>query len=88
MTLIIELPSAKVRRLSERAKRLGVSTEEFAEKIIEFIVDTSDEDFEGWIETLEILADKDFTTKLRDSIKQAEQERVVDWSEAKRKLGV
>ncbi|MFQ5866013.1 MAG: hypothetical protein ACE5IW_12365 [bacterium] len=87
MMLTIELSSAKVRQLDERAKRLGVSAEEFAGKLIEFIVDTTDEDFEGWIETLEILSDKEFTTKLKESIKQAEEGKLTDWNKAKSKLG-
>lgn len=88
MTLNIELPSDKVARFNERAKLTGLSPEEFARKIVELIVDTSDNEFESWLETLEILADKDFAIKLKQSIGQAEKGQVTDWKEAKRELGL
>jgi len=88
MTLNIELPSDKVARFNERAKLTGLSPEEFARKIVELIVDTSDNEFESWLETLEILADEDFAIKLKQSIGQAEKGQVTDWKEAKRELGL
>jgi len=88
MTLSIELPSDKLIRFNERAKLIGLSPDEFAQKVVELIVDTSDEEFEGWLETLEILADKDFAIKLKQSIDQVERGQVTDWEEAKRELGI
>ncbi len=88
MTLNIELPSDKVVRFNERAKLTGLSPEAFARKIVELIVDTSDDEFESWLETLEILADKDFAIKLEKSIAQSEEGQLTNWEEAKRELGL
>lgn len=88
MTLNIELSSAKAIRLNERAKMIGVSPEEFAKRVIEFIADTSDDEFESWLETLEIILDKDFSTRLIKSIKQAEEGQLKDWQETKVELGL
>jgi hypothetical protein len=56
--------------------------------VVELIVDTSDDEFDGWLETLEILSDKNFTIKFKESINQIEQGQVSDWEEAKRELGI
>jgi len=86
MTLNIELPSDKVVRFNERAKLTGLSPEAFARKIVELIVDTSEDEFESWLETLEILANKNFSGMLRQSIDQAERGQLRDWEEVKREL--
>jgi hypothetical protein len=88
MALNIELSSDKLLRFNERAKLVGLSPEEFAQKVVELIVDTSDEEFEGWLETLEIFLDRDFTIRLKESINQAVRGQVTDWEEAKRELGI
>lgn len=88
MTLNIELSSEKVTRLNERAKLIGVSPDEFARRVIEFIADTPDDEFESWIETMEILLDKDFVIKLMKSIRQAEEGRLTDWQKTKVELGL
>jgi len=88
MTLNIELPSDKIGRFNERAKLTGLSPDEFARKIVELIVDTTEDEFESWLETLEILADKDFANKLEQSINQAENGQLTEWEDAKRELGI
>lgn len=88
MTLNIELPSDKLLIFNERAKLIGLSPNEFAKRVVELIVDTSDDEFEGWLETLEILSDKGFAIKLKESINQVEQGQVSDWEEVKRELGI
>ncbi len=88
MTLNIELPSDKLDRFNERAKLVGLSPDEFAQKMVEIIVDTPKSEFEGWLETLEILADKNFAVRLKESIGQAEKGQATDWEEAKRELGI
>lgn len=88
MTLTIELTESKIRRIEERAKRIGISSEEFAGKIMEFIADASEEDFESWVETFEILLDKDFMKTLKEGIKQAEEGNLIDWEKAKRELEI
>jgi hypothetical protein len=88
MTLNIELSPEKVIRLKERAKLIGVSPDEFARKVIEFIADTPDDEFESWLETLEILLDKEFAIRLMKSIKQAEEGRLTDWQKTKVELGL
>ena len=88
MTLNIELSSDKLLRFNERAKLIGLSPNEFAQRVVELIVDTSDDQFEGWLETLEILADKNFTIRLKESINQVEQGQISDWGEVKRELGI
>ncbi len=88
MILNIEISPAKLRELNERAKQLGVSPEKLAGRMIDLIVDVSKEDLDGWIETLEILSDQDFASKLQESIEQAQDGRVVDWKDAKRELGM
>ncbi|MFQ5638408.1 MAG: hypothetical protein ACE5IR_10490 [bacterium] len=88
MTLTLQLPSTKTRKLNERAKNFGITAEEFAEKVLEFIADASDEDFESWIETLEILLDREFVQELEASIKQVQEGKVTEWDQAKRELGL
>ncbi len=88
MTLNIELHSDTLQRFNERAKLVGLSADDFAKKVVELIVDTPDDEFESWLETLEILADKDFAIKLKESIKQAEDGQLIDWEEAKRELAI
>lgn len=88
MTLNIELPAEKLRRFNERASRVGLSPNDFAQKVVDLIIDTSDEEFESWLETLEILADKNFTLKLQQSMNQVAHGEVEDWNEVKRELGL
>ncbi len=88
MTLNIELSSEKTRRLNKHAKRLGISPEEYIEKLIEFILEIPDEEIESWIETLEILSDEQFALKLEESIKQADEGNTTDWESAKRELNI
>jgi hypothetical protein len=68
--------------------RQNVSPDEFAQKIVELIVDTTEEEFESWLETLEILADKDFAMRLQHSRYQAENGQLTDWEDAKRELAI
>lgn len=82
MTLNIELSSAKAHKLDTHAQQMGISAEEFIERLIEFVLETSDEEFDNWIETLEILSDKSFTAKLETSIKQVERGKVTVWETA------
>jgi len=88
MTLNIELPLEKISRFNERAKLIGLSPDDFAKRVVEIIVDTPDEEFESWLETLEILADKDFAFKLQESINQVERGEVEDWEKVKQELGI
>lgn len=86
MTLNLELPTDKIARFNARAKLTGLSPEEFARKIVELIVDTSEDEFESWLETVEILADRDFTARLKQSISEAERGQLTSWEEAKQEL--
>jgi hypothetical protein len=86
--ITVELSPAKLDRFRERAERLGVSPEKLAGYLIEFIVETSEEDFEGWMETLDILSDQKFSSDLKESVKQAQEGKVTDWNDAKRELGI
>lgn len=88
MILNIEISSAKLRELNERAQQLGISPEKLAGRMIDLIVNVSKEDLDGWIETLDILSDADFASKLQKSIEQAQDGEVIDWDEAKRELGI
>jgi len=88
MTLNIELPSDKLHRFNERVKLIGLSPDDFAKRVVELIVDTPDDEFESWLETLEILADKNFAIKLQESMNQVERGEVEDWGEVKRELGI
>ncbi len=88
MTLTLELPSEKVVRFNERAQLTGLSPEEFARKIVELIVDTSQDEFESWMETLEVLSDKDFSVKLKQSMLQADHGQLTSWEDAKRELEI
>ena len=86
MTLTLHLPIDKVVRFNERAQATGLTPEEFAKRIVELIVETSPDEFECWMETLEILSDKDFSLKLKQSMLQAEHGQVTSWEEVKREL--
>jgi putative component of toxin-antitoxin plasmid stabilization module len=88
MTLNVEISSAKLRELNERAKQIGVSPEKLAGRMIDMFVDVSQEDLDGWIETLELLSDRDFSSRLQKSIEQAQDGEVVDWKDVKRELGM
>ncbi len=88
MTVKIELSPAKTRKLNRQARQLGISVEEFVERLIDFAVQVSDEEYEGWLETLEILSDRSFTARLIESIQQAEKGKLVEWETAKRELGL
>lgn len=88
MTLTLELPAEKITRFNERAQASGLSPEEFARRIVELIVDTSQDEYESWMETLEILSNKDFSSRLKQSMQQAERGQVTTWDEAKRELEI
>ena len=44
------------------------------------------EDYEGLLETIEILSDKTAVGRIRKSLKQARQRRIVPWEDVKRRL--
>lgn len=44
--------------------------------------------YESLVETLEIMADKDLTARLRKSIKQERQGKGIPWEKAKKTLGL
>ena len=44
------------------------------------------EHYEGLIETLEILSDKEFMTSVRKSIKELEEGKTIPWEDVKRDL--
>lgn len=88
MPLNIELPSDKLLRFNERAKLIGLSPDDLAQRVVELIADTSDDEFESWLETLEILADKNFALKLKESMAQVERGEVENWDGVKRELGM
>jgi hypothetical protein len=86
MTLSIELPSEKILKFQQKAKAAGLPPDEFAKKIVEIIIDASEDELESWIETSEILSDKQFAHKLLQSIDQAKEGRLHDWKEVKKEL--
>lgn len=88
MTLSIELPSEKILKFEQKAKIAGLRPEELAKKLVEIVIDTSEDELESWIETSEILSDKEFARKLFRSIDQVEQGRLNDWREVKKELGL
>lgn len=88
MPLNIELPSDKLLRFNERAKLIGLSPDDLAQRVVELIADTPDDEFESWLETLEILADKNFALKLKESMAQVERGEVENWDGVKRELGM
>ncbi|MCK6621334.1 MAG: hypothetical protein HUU32_14145 [Calditrichaceae bacterium] len=88
MTVKIELSPAKTRKLNKQARKLGISVEELVERLIDVAVQVSEEEYEGWLETLEILSDRAFTARLFESIQQAEKGKLVEWETAKRELGL
>lgn len=88
MPLNIELPSDKLLRFNERAKLIGLSPDDLAQRVVELIADTPDDEFESWLETLEILADKNFALKLKESMAQVERGEVENWDRVKRELGM
>lgn len=44
--------------------------------------------YEGLIETLEILSDKEFMVSLREGIKEADEGKGIPWDKAKKELGL
>lgn len=50
------------------------------------MVTISYEQMESLLETLEILADEEFTSQLKEGIKQDKEGKTLSWSEAKAKL--
>ena len=52
------------------------------------MVALSFEQFESLMETFEILSDREFATRLQESIAQAERGETISWNEAKAKLGL
>ena len=88
MPINIELPSDKLLRFNERAKLIGLSPDDLAQRVVELIADTPDDEFESWLETLEILADKNFALKLNESMAQVERGEVENWDRVKRELGM
>ena len=51
------------------------------------MVTISYEQMESLLETLEILADQEFSSQLKEGIQQDREGKTVSWSEAKAKLG-
>ena len=76
-----------------RKKLLGLPDELIDEPIIitkhgkPVMVTISYEQMESLLETLEILADKEFSSQLKEGIQQDKEGKTVSWSEAKAKLG-
>ena len=76
-----------------RKKLLGLPDELTDEPIIitkhgkPVMVTISYEQMESLLETLEILADKEFSSQLKEGIQQDKEGKTVSWSEAKAKLG-
>ncbi len=76
-----------------RKKLLGLPDELTDEPIIitkhgkPVMVTISYEQMESLLETLEILADEEFTSQLKEGIQQDKEGKTVSWSEAKAKLG-
>ncbi len=76
-----------------RKKLLGLPDELTDEPIIitkhgkPVMVTISYEQMESLLETLEILADREFSSQLKEGIQQDREEKTVSWSEAKSKLG-
>ncbi len=87
MTLTIDLSPKKEIRLKKQANALGITSEEYINKLIDLILEASNDDFESWIETLDILSDSEFTAKLKESMKQVETGKITDWEKAKKELG-
>ena len=50
------------------------------------LVIMSQEEFEGWQESLEIMSDPELMKSLRRSIRELKQRKGVPWEEVKRKL--
>ncbi len=76
-----------------RKKLLGLPDELTDEPIIitrhgkPVMVTISYEQMESLLETLEILADEEFTRQLKEGIQQDKEGKTVSWSEAKAELG-
>ena len=76
-----------------RKKLLGLPDELTDEPIIitkhgkPVMVTISYEQMESLLETLEILADQEFSSQLKEGIQQDKEGKTVSWSEAKAKLG-
>ncbi len=76
-----------------RKKLLGLPDELTEEPIIitkhgkPVMVTISYEQMESLLETLEILADREFSKQLKAGIKQDKEGKTVSWSDAKAKLG-
>jgi prevent-host-death family protein len=76
-----------------RKKLLGLPDELTDEPIIitkhgkPVMVTISYAQMESLLETLEILADKEFSSQLKEGIQQDKEGKTVSWSEAKAKLG-
>ena len=76
-----------------RKKLLGLPDELTDEPIIitkhgkPVMVTISYEQMESLLETLEILADREFSSQLKEGIQQDKEGKTVSWSEAKAKLG-
>ena len=76
-----------------RKKLLGLPDQLTDEPIIitkhgkPVMVTISYEQMESLLETLEILADQEFSSQLKEGIQQDKEGKTVSWSEAKAKLG-
>lgn len=76
-----------------RKKLLGLPDQLTDEPIIitkhgkPVMVTISYEQMESLLETLEILADQEFSSQLKEGIQQDREGKTVSWSEAKAKLG-
>ena len=88
------LSMAKYLTITEaRKKLLGLPDELTDEPIIitkhgkPVMVTISYEQMESLLETLEILADREFTTQLKQGIKQDKEGKTISWDKAKEQLG-
>lgn len=88
MTVMIDLPASKAQKLEKIAHKIGMSTEDFAGKLVECLLDLSDQEVDEWLETFEILSDEEMARKLRHSIKEAEEGKVADWNDVKGNLDI
>ncbi len=88
MELTLNINEEKTRRVSTWADQLNLSTEDIIRRIVEGVIGMTDEDLIGWLETMDILSDHEFTSKLVESIRQAENGEVVSWDQTKMELGL
>jgi hypothetical protein len=67
MTLTIDIPKDRLKKLTHRIKNYGLAPEEFAQSLLEYFSEDSNIDLDSWIETLEVLNDKDMMRAIKKS---------------------